>query len=147
MVKQIEGLGRKAIGVVADVTSLKEVESMIQKSVDALGPLNVMVANAGIAQVKKVLDLTEEDVRRMFDVNFFGVFNCYSSAAKQFIKQATPGKIIGAARYVMTTLPMPDPSISDSVLEQHCRLQAIRPSLPLQRQQVRRPRPDASLRY
>lgn len=71
---------------------------MIQKSVDTLGPLNVMVANAGIAQVKKVLDLTEEDVRRMFDVNFFGVFNCYSSAAKQFIKQETPGKIIGAAR-------------------------------------------------
>lgn len=83
----------------ADVTSLKEVESMIQKSVDTLGPLNVMIANAGIAQVKKALDLTEEDVRRMFDVNFFGVFNCYSSAAKQFIKQETPGKILGAARY------------------------------------------------
>ncbi|KAI9880012.1 MAG: hypothetical protein M1830_005931 [Pleopsidium flavum] len=100
VVKQIEGLGRKAIGVVADVTSLKEVEGMIQKSVDNLGPLDVMVANAGIAQVKGLLDLTEEDVRRMFDVNFFGVFNCYSSAARQFIKQKTPGKIIGAASIV-----------------------------------------------
>ena len=57
-----------------------------------------MIANAGIAQVKDVLELSEEDVERMFNVNFFGVFNCYQVAAKQFIKQETPGKIIGAAR-------------------------------------------------
>jgi hypothetical protein len=30
----------------------------------------------------------------------FGVFNCYSAAAKQMIKQGTGGKIIGAARFV-----------------------------------------------
>jgi NAD(P)-dependent dehydrogenase (short-subunit alcohol dehydrogenase family) len=59
-----------------------------------------MIANAGIAQVKALLDLTEDDVRRMFEVNVFGVFNCYSAAAKQMIKQGTGGKIIGAARFV-----------------------------------------------
>ncbi|KAL8724140.1 MAG: hypothetical protein Q9166_008113 [cf. Caloplaca sp. 2 TL-2023] len=73
---------------------------MVQASVERLGPLNVMVANAGIAQVKEVLDLAEEDVERMFNVNFFGVFNCYQIAAKQFIKQGTPGKILGAASIV-----------------------------------------------
>ena len=52
------------------------------------------------AQVKALLDLTEDDVRRMFEVNVFGVFNCYSAAAKQMIKQGTGGKIIGAARFV-----------------------------------------------
>lgn len=56
-----------------------------------------MVANAGIAQVKAVLDLTEEDVRRVFDVNVVGVFNSYQLAAKQMIAQGTGGKIIGAA--------------------------------------------------
>ena len=71
---------------------------MVQKSVEVLGPLNIMVANAGIAQVKDVLDLSEEDVERMFNVNFFGIFNCYQVAAKQFIRQGTPGKILGAAR-------------------------------------------------
>lgn len=59
-----------------------------------------MIANAGIAQVKALLDLTEDDVRRMFEVNVFGVFNCYSAAAKQMIKQGSGGKIVGAARYV-----------------------------------------------
>lgn len=31
-----------------------------------------MVANAGIAQVKSLLDLTEQDFRRMFEVNVYG---------------------------------------------------------------------------
>jgi NAD(P)-dependent dehydrogenase (short-subunit alcohol dehydrogenase family) len=59
-----------------------------------------MIANAGIAQVKALLDLTEDDVRRMFEVNVFGVFNCYSAAAKQMIKQGTGGKLVGCARYI-----------------------------------------------
>lgn len=100
--KQVEALGRKAIGVVADVSKPAEVESMIQQSVKRLGPLTVMVANAGIAQVKPLLDVTADDVRQMFDVNVLGVFNCYSSAARQLIKQETPGRIIGAARYKFT---------------------------------------------
>jgi NAD(P)-dependent dehydrogenase (short-subunit alcohol dehydrogenase family) len=57
-----------------------------------------MIANAGIAQVKAVLDLTEEDMQRMININLFGVFNCYQVAAKQMIKQGTKGKLIGAAR-------------------------------------------------
>lgn len=99
-VKEIQSLGRKSIGVVADVSSLNEVETLIEKSVSALGPLNVMIANAGIAQVKPLLELTSEDVHRMFDINFHGVFNCYQAAAKHMIKQGTGGKLIGAASIV-----------------------------------------------
>jgi NAD(P)-dependent dehydrogenase (short-subunit alcohol dehydrogenase family) len=44
--------------------------------------------------------LTEDDLRRMFEVNVFGVFNSYSAAAKQMIKQGTGGKLVGCARYV-----------------------------------------------
>lgn len=93
-------MGRASYGHVADVSKLSEVEGLIEASVKNLGDLNVMIANAGIAQVKALLSLTEDDVRRMFEVNVFGVFNCYSAAAKQMIKQGGGGKIIGAARYV-----------------------------------------------
>ena len=98
VVAHIKTLNRKAVGIVADVSQRSEVETLVQNSVDALGPLDVMVANAGIAQVKPVLELTEQDVERMFSVNLFGVFNCYQVAAKQMIKQGTKGKLIGAAR-------------------------------------------------
>lgn len=76
-----------AHGIVADVTQSSEVESMIKEHVEKLGPLTIMVANAGIAQVTQMLDVTDEDVRKIMDVNFYGVWNCYTRAAKQMIAQ------------------------------------------------------------
>jgi NAD(P)-dependent dehydrogenase (short-subunit alcohol dehydrogenase family) len=97
-VSEIKSMGRNAIHYLADVSKRSEVGKMVETSVSQLGPLNTMVANAGIAQVKPLLDLTEEDLKRMFEVNVYGVYNCYSSAAKQMIKQGSGGKILGAAR-------------------------------------------------
>lgn len=100
VVKEIQDLGRKSFAHTADVSNLKEVQGLVQASVEELGPLSTMVANAGIAQVKGLLDLTEHDFRRMFEVNVYGVHNCYSTAAKQMISQGTGGKIMGAASIV-----------------------------------------------
>ena len=99
----IQSLGRAAYGHVADVSQLAEVENLVAASVSNLGPLTVMTANAGIAQVKPLLELSEEDVRHIFDVNVFGVFNCYSAGARQLIKQGNGGKLIGCARYFSFT--------------------------------------------
>jgi NAD(P)-dependent dehydrogenase (short-subunit alcohol dehydrogenase family) len=98
VVEEIKSIGQKATGFVADVSKLFEVESLVQHAVQELGNLDTMVANAGIAQVKALLDLTEEDFKRMFEVNVYGVFNCYSAAARQMIKQGKGGKLLGAAR-------------------------------------------------
>ncbi|KAJ4317074.1 hypothetical protein N0V84_007527 [Fusarium piperis] len=106
-VSEIHKLGRRAYGHAADVSDLAQVEEMVAASVRELGPLTTMVANAGIAQVKPILDVTPDDLRRMFDINVFGTFNCYSVAAKQMIKQGSPGKLIGAASIAaMKSFPM-----------------------------------------
>lgn len=114
VVKEIQNLGRKAFTYTADVSKLSEVQAMVKASVSELGPLNTMVANAGIAQVKAVLDVTEEDLKRMFEINrwspyftvleqttdyrvVYGVYHCYATAAKQMISQGTGGKLVGAA--------------------------------------------------
>lgn len=79
---------------------------MIEETVSKLGPLTVMVANAGVAAVKQMLDVSDEEVRWLMDVNYFGVWNCYTRAAKQMIKQGpvqeglTGYKIIGCASIV-----------------------------------------------
>lgn len=77
----IRDLGRRAYGHAADVTSPDEVAGLIRASVDNLGPLDTMVANAGIAQVKPLLDLTPEDFQRMFEVNVAGVHYSYRSSS------------------------------------------------------------------
>jgi meso-butanediol dehydrogenase / (S,S)-butanediol dehydrogenase / diacetyl reductase len=59
-----------------------------------------MVANAGIAQVIPLLDLTPDDWDHMMSINLRGVFLCYQAAAKQMIDQGGGGKIIGAASIV-----------------------------------------------
>ncbi|KAI0459186.1 hypothetical protein F5B21DRAFT_499811 [Xylaria acuta] len=105
VVKEIRSMGRKACTAVADVTKREEVKDMIQTSVRELGPLNTMIANAGIVQVAQLLEIPEEDFRRMFDINVLGVHNCLAEAAKQLISQGNcqpdrPGKLLAAASIV-----------------------------------------------
>ncbi|KAF2262115.1 acetoin dehydrogenase-like protein, partial [Lojkania enalia] len=100
VVSEIKSMGQKAFPFLTDVSKLQEVEKMVEASVSELGPLNTMVANAGIAQVKAFLDLTEQDMKQMFEVNVFGVYNCYTAAAKQMIKQGGGGKLLAAASIV-----------------------------------------------
>ncbi|KAG9522024.1 3-oxoacyl-reductase, partial [Aureobasidium melanogenum] len=105
VVNQVKAAGVNAVGAVGDVSDLSQVESVIQTSIKELGPLNTMIANAGIAQVKPLLDLTTEDFERMFRINVFGVQNCYSAAARQIISQGNataeaPCKMLAAASIV-----------------------------------------------
>ena len=99
---EFAALGRKSHVVLGDVSSRSDVQRIVDSHVEALGPLFAMVANAGICQVKPVLELTEEDIKRMFEFNVNCVFNSYQVAAKQMIKQTTPGRLIGCSRYENT---------------------------------------------
>lgn len=68
-VKEVEGVGRKAHGIVCDVSDYKAVKAMVDEVVKKMGKIDVMVANAGIAAVKELRYQTGEDLKRMIDVN------------------------------------------------------------------------------
>ena len=95
-VAEIRGLGRKSIGVVADVTDENQVDSMIDSIVAELGSLDCIVANAGIAKTMPLLDTKMADRKTVIDVNVHGLMNTYVSAARQMVKQGRGGRIIGA---------------------------------------------------
>ncbi|KAK0505295.1 hypothetical protein EDD18DRAFT_1316331 [Armillaria luteobubalina] len=95
--KRLLSLGVSAVGAFGDVSKRTDVEEVVKISIDNFGPLTVMVANAGIAHSKPILDITDDDLRRIFEVNVMGVLNSDAVAAKQFIKQGTGGKILNAA--------------------------------------------------
>lgn len=68
----------------------------MKKAVAAFGRLDVFVNNAGIDAVSPFLEITEEQLNRLFNINVNGVVFGTQAAAEQFIKQETKGKIINA---------------------------------------------------
>lgn len=94
---EITSAGGRAIAVPADVTDRAAVFELVDRVAAELGSVDVMVANAGIAQVKTLLEVTPEDLQTIFNVNVFGVVYCLQAAAEKMIAQGTGGKIINAA--------------------------------------------------
>jgi NAD(P)-dependent dehydrogenase (short-subunit alcohol dehydrogenase family) len=56
-----------------------------------LGPINGLIANAGVSVVKPALELTSEDFSKVFNVNVLGVFNTARAAAKLWIDRKQAG--------------------------------------------------------
>ncbi|KAG8685406.1 hypothetical protein FRC09_014762, partial [Ceratobasidium sp. 395] len=97
LVKEIELTGRKSIAIPGDVSKESEVKEMVTKTVDELGGLDIMVANAGIYEWYSILDIPEESFDKVMGVNCKGALFCYRAAAAQMIKQGRGGRIIGAS--------------------------------------------------
>jgi meso-butanediol dehydrogenase / (S,S)-butanediol dehydrogenase / diacetyl reductase len=95
--EEITAAGGRAIADPTDVTDRDAVFAMVDRVADELGSVDVMVANAGIAQVKTLLEVTPEDLATIFGVNVYGVVYCLQAAAEKMIALGNGGKIINAA--------------------------------------------------
>jgi 3-oxoacyl-[acyl-carrier protein] reductase len=82
VVKEIEGLGRKALAVQADATDAKAVNAAVAKTAATFGGIDILVNNAGTAIPKKFEDATLEELDQMLDLNVRGVFVATQAALK-----------------------------------------------------------------
>ena len=82
-----------AIAICADVADATAATTATKKAIEALGGIDVLVNNAGIAQIKLFTDITNEDWRKMIDTNLGGAFYVTREAAKSMIAQHS-GRII-----------------------------------------------------
>lgn len=96
---EIEGLGRKAAGVVCDVTNPADVQAMFKGVISGLGGVHILVNNAGITRDNLMMRMSDDDWRRVIDVNLSGVFNCCREASKYFMKQRF-GRIVNISSVV-----------------------------------------------
>lgn len=94
---EITAAGGKAIGVAVDVRERAQVRAMLDKAAEAFGRVDVLFNNAGVAQTRPFLDITEEDWRFVTDVNALGVLLGMQEAVKTFRSQGGGGKIINTA--------------------------------------------------
>jgi len=94
--QDIEKLGRKAIPISADVTSLKSIEEMVNKVLSEFGRIDILVNNAGTTERMPVESFTEEAWDKVMALNLKGAFFCAQAVGKVMIKQGS-GKIINTA--------------------------------------------------
>jgi 2-dehydro-3-deoxy-D-gluconate 5-dehydrogenase len=93
---KIEAMGRRAINVAADLSSIAPVPEIIARTLGDLGRIDILVNNAGIIRRNDAVDFTEADWDVVVDTNLKSLFFLSQAAAKIMIAQGS-GKIINIA--------------------------------------------------
>ncbi|OZC70708.1 diacetyl reductase [Rhodococcus sp. 06-470-2] len=94
---EVRRTGSKATTFVADVSDRDQVFAAVEHTNEALGGFDVIVNNAGIAQVAPLDDVRPEDVAKIWAVNVDGVLWGIQAAAAKFKVLGQKGKIINAS--------------------------------------------------
>ncbi|MDB5245663.1 MAG: short-chain dehydrogenase/reductase [Segetibacter sp.] len=71
----VKSFPETSVAVQLDVTKADEIHSSVQQAMEKFGRIDVLVNNAGIGYFGAIEESEEEEVRRMFEINFFGLAN------------------------------------------------------------------------
>ena len=93
---EIEKLGRRSMAIQVDTTRRAEVETMAQHVVDRLGPIGILMNNAGILIRSSILDLAEEDWDRLMTVDLKSYYLCAQAVGRRMVEEKR-GRIINTA--------------------------------------------------
>jgi short-subunit dehydrogenase len=103
---EIRSLGRKAVVVAGDVVEPGFSARLLDAAERDLGGFHAVFANAGYGAEKDVLDFTLDELRRMFEVNFFASTDLLREAACRLLAARKPGHLLNCSSCVARfTLP------------------------------------------
>lgn len=94
---EIGEIGSKSTTFVADVSDRDQVFAAVEHAASALGGLDIMVNNAGIALVGPLEDATPAQIEKLWAININGVLWGIQAAVATFKANGTKGKIINAS--------------------------------------------------
>lgn len=89
----IERYPETAYAFKLDVTKEEEVADAVKKAMDKFGRIDVLVNNAGIGYFGAIEESEEKEVRRMFEINFFGL-HAVTNAVLPILRKQRSGHII-----------------------------------------------------
>lgn len=97
--REIQALGRKGLGLKADVSKAADISAMFQSFSQTFPTLDILVNNAGITRDNLLIRMKEEDWDLVLTINLKSAFLCCKDAARTMMK-ARSGKIINIASIV-----------------------------------------------
>jgi acetoacetyl-CoA reductase len=99
MVADIKEIGGEAYAVQADVSNSKDAENLVKEAVNQFGRVDILVNNAGITRDRTFKKLSEEDWRKVIDVNLNSVYNT-TSVALPHLLESDAGRIINISSII-----------------------------------------------
>jgi NAD(P)-dependent dehydrogenase (short-subunit alcohol dehydrogenase family) len=116
----IEAAGGRAISVELDVTRRDQVESMVSTVNARLGPIDVLVNNAGVCYHRPALDVPWEEWQRVFDVNVNGLWACAQTVGRQMVERRSGVIVnIGSISAMIVNRPQMQPAYNASKAAVH----------------------------
>jgi NAD(P)-dependent dehydrogenase (short-subunit alcohol dehydrogenase family) len=85
-----------ALAVKLDVVKQEEIDASVKQAIGKFGRIDVLVNNAGIGYFGAIEESQEEEVRRMFDINFFGLANV-TQAILPLLRKQRSGYVVNIA--------------------------------------------------
>jgi NAD(P)-dependent dehydrogenase (short-subunit alcohol dehydrogenase family) len=97
LARQIEAFDGRAMPVALDVTDASSVRACVEAAETELGPISILVNNAGIARVDTALEVPEADWDRVMDTNLKGAWLMAQETARHMARMGHGGSIINVA--------------------------------------------------
>lgn len=111
--EELNNKGFDTLFVKTDVTNEADIQNMIKETVTKYGKLDIMYANAGVADDAPAHELSFEKWKRTIDINLSGVFLSDKYAIEQFLAQGTGGVIVNAGS-IHSFVALPNPTAYSS---------------------------------
>jgi short-subunit dehydrogenase len=86
---ELQSTGRRATAIPTDMGDTSQATALAQKTVQAFGQIDVVINNAAVGLRDRVVDMREEEARRLMDVNYFGPMALIQAAIPHL--KANPG--------------------------------------------------------
>lgn len=94
LVDEVKKKGHEAIYVKADVGKEEDVNRIAETAISTFGHFDTWVNNAAVSVFGHAMDVTTEDMKRVFDTNFWGPVYGTRAAVKHFTSRGDPGALI-----------------------------------------------------